>query len=447
VKRSTHIHSFIRRTYFEGALYGIMAGCAESFALYYAVKRNFSIGQIALLTTLPVVLGSITQMCVPFFVTGKTKLSYALKTSFFVQILGLALLVYNTELDLPYAYYALLAALSLYWMGGLTANPLWLDWVSGHVPPSLMGRYLAKRNAFIAFITLGAYISTAYVLNYEGGIHSFVYVFAAALIARSLGLFSHWRIEKRKALFVQKVAKEVKPEGLPMKKAVYISVFGSFLFRSMVFVASPFFLPYMVNELKLSILEYSFLTALPFIGRFLFLSGWGRASTNMRLFLGLELACFGLAIAPISWILSSGNFTYIAISQILTGLLWGGYELSPVLIIQKYWPGSTLNMLGFHLALSNLGSVLGSLLGAQYLKTTESYHDLFGFSISLRLLAALLMLYAFLKIKETRFKSQAYTDFLVTTLSLRPTADFLGRLVFIRKRVDNRSQKTDEPEA
>lgn len=427
------IRKVIARTYFEGSLYAIMAGGAESFALYYAVKRNFTLEQIALLTTLPVVLGSLAQIGVPYFVKTREKLSFALKSSFFIQILGLALMVYTCFLPNDTAYLTLLTSLSFYWIGGLCANPLWLDWISGFVPPNTMHNFLSRRNAFISIVTLAAYILTAYVLNSKTLSDSFVYVFFAALTARSLGLSFQWKLSKINPIFTEKVEKESKPRGIPLKRAVYIAIFGSFLFRSMVFVASPFFLPYMIGEMKLSLMEYSVLTALPFIGRFLFLAGWGQASINLKLFIGLELACFGLALSPLTWVISNSLYI-IGISQLIIGLLWGGYEISQVLIIQKYWPGSTLKMLGFHLALSNIGSVVGAWLGAKYLNIIGSYHDLFVLSMQLRILAALIMFYGFLQLKETRFRSKAYTDFLFASLSLRPTADFLGRLVFVRKR-------------
>jgi MFS family permease len=386
------------------------------------VTKKLSLREIALLTTLPVVLGSLAQILVPYFVRSSKRVYRALKISFLIQIAGLALLFYSTHQQNITFYWTIITSLSLYWIGGLCGNPLWLDWVSGHIPPTIMNSYLSKRNAFIALMTLVAYLITAYLLHSQKLSNEiFYFIFLFAFLARSFGFLLQLKLMKEEAIFLNKMEKEVKANTRQLKYAVYVTVIGSFLFRSVVFIASPFFLPFMINEMKLGVMAYSLLTALPFIGRFLFLSGWGKASKGKHLFLGLQLAAIGVAIGPITWLGGGHNLGLITISQILTGLLWGGYELSQIIIIQKYWPGSTLNMLSFHLALSNLGSVFGSLVGAHYLNYFSSYEDLFIFSIELRLVAALLMLLGFLKIKETRFESHAYTNFLVTTLSLRPT--------------------------
>ncbi|MDD4976730.1 MAG: hypothetical protein PHY93_20410, partial [Bacteriovorax sp.] len=61
----------VKLSHFEGGLYALMVASTESFLLYYAVKQNVTSLQLALLASLPLALGALSQMLVPKLIADK----------------------------------------------------------------------------------------------------------------------------------------------------------------------------------------------------------------------------------------------------------------------------------------------------------------------------------------------------------------------------------------
>lgn len=431
----------VRASYWEGAFYALMVGMAETFALYYAVKQNIPLPQLALLSTFPILLGSMSQWILPQLVrdTGvrRAKLSF-----YVVQILGLFCLC--KAVMSPNYYPWLFVALSLYWIGGLTSGPFWLQWMVGEVPSKAFGGFLSKRNAFVALCTLFAYLSTAAYLNEHSQSRDFLIVFGIGTVARILSFGSQIILSRARINWPESRARP-SPKRIEQLRSPIIWMIGlTALFKTVVTMASPFFLPYMMNELHFGIPEYVGLTAIPFVGRFVFLAGWGRASQDLRPFVGLQIACLGIAIIPAIWAAQPPFFVYV-ISELFGGFLWGGFELCAILIVQRFRPKNTLRTLGLHMSLMSAGSVLGAWLGSLWMqKGNHSFADLFLLSSSLRLSVAALMVLVFIRLPATRVRLQVYGEYLSTALSLRPSLANVGRLIAAPRRkfaLGNQSKK------
>src|SRR5262245_56110437 len=118
-------------SYLEGSLYSVMVGSAETFAIVYAVKRGLSVTEIGFVSTLPILLGAIANWIVPMFVTPQ-RVKPSILACVSVQVVGIVGLVLSTFTNKP--AYPLLISLSLYWIGGAAAGPIWLDWMSNWLP-------------------------------------------------------------------------------------------------------------------------------------------------------------------------------------------------------------------------------------------------------------------------------------------------------------------------
>lgn len=432
---STRCRRLVRASYFEGAFYALMVGMAETFALFYAVKQQIPLTQLALLSTLPILMGSMSQWIMPQLIRNdgirRAKLAFYL-----VQIAGLFCLCRSVMSEDYFPW--LFAALSLYWIGGLTSGPFWLQWMVNEVPSKAFGGFLSKRNAFVALCTLIAYISTAAYLNDHTASKDFLIIFAIGTTARiaSFGcqvLLSRSRIgwpQRRGEISVARVEQ--------LRAPIVWMICLTALFKTVVTMASPFFLPYMINDLHFGIMEYVALTAIPFVGRFLFLAGWGRASQDMRPFIGLQIACIGIAVIPAMWASVPPFFVYILL-ELAGGVLWGGFELCTILIIQRFRPKNTLRTLGLHMSLMSAGSVLGAYGGSLFMQNpAHSYRDLFMLSSSLRLTVAALIVIVFFKMPITRVRLKVYGEYLTTVLSLRPSFSQVGRMLAIPRRTQSK---------
>jgi hypothetical protein len=424
-QRATQCRKLIRQSYWEGAFYALMVGMAEVFALYYAVKNELALDKLALLSTLPVLLGSLFQWVMPLIVKNEnvrsTKLFF-----YVVQIIGLVILCIATQKEdfFPWMF----AALTLYWVGGMTSGPFWLHWIAGQIPSRSFANFLSKRNAFVALCTLAAYISTAGYLHQNSLAHNYLGVFALGTLARLLSFASQFQISKIQIPW--SLPNKVRPPNyyqVPRNAIIWMIALTT-LFKFTVSVSSPFFLPYMIQELHFGILEYVLLTSIPFVGRFLFLAGWGRASQDLRPFVGLQIACLGIALIPAFWAWNKNFGVYIFL-ELASGLLWGGFELCTILIVQRFRPGKTLKTLGLHMSIMSAASVLGAYVGSLWKSQGHSYEQLFLLSSSLRMIVAAAMVMIFLKIPTTRIKFRVYGEYLTTVLSLRTSFANIGRML------------------
>jgi MFS family permease len=403
-----------------------MVGMAESFALFYAVQQQIPLTQLAFLSTLPILMGSLSQWLTPQIVRDSS-LRKAKLCFYLVQILGLFFLCYAVTTPKPFPW--LFAALALYWIGGLTSGPFWLQWMVGEVPSRAFGSFLSKRNAFVALCTLFAYITTAGYLHRHSTSHDFLIVFSIGTLARICSFGSQVYLSRSRIEWPEKRSELPATRIQQLRSPILWMIGLTALFKLVVSMASPFFLPYMVNDLHFGILEYVTLTSVPFVGRFLFLANWGRASSDLRPFIGLQIACFCISAVPALWTYQPPFWVYMML-EFLGGMMWGGFELCTILIVQRFRPKNTLKTLGLHMSLMSGASVVGAYLGSLLMKIPgHSYHDLFLISSGLRVTVASIMVLVFMRLPVTRVRLKVYGDYLTAVLSLRPSFANIGRLL------------------
>ncbi|MEO5668577.1 MAG: MFS transporter [Bdellovibrionota bacterium] len=428
---SSRCRKLVKASYLEGAFYALMVGMAETYALYYAVKQGIALPQLAMLSTLPILMGSMSQWIVPQIVK-ETSLRRAKLAFYVVQIVGLFCLCRSVASVNYYPW--LFAALSLYWIGGMTSGPFWVQWMVNEIPSKAFGAFLSKRNAFVALCTLAAYLATAGYLNEHTASRDFLVVFSVGTIARIFSFASQIFLSRARIDWPERRTEMPAARIEELRSPIVWMIGLTALFKTVVTICTPFFLPYMMNELHFTILDYVALTAVPFVGRFLFLAGWGRASQDLRPFIGLQIACIGISIVPAIWALKPPYFVYLFL-ELSGGVLWGGFELCAILIVQRFRPKNTLRTLGLHMSLMSAGSVLGAWVGSQWMKNpAHSYRDLFVLSSSLRMSVAAIIVIVFLRLPATRVRLKVYGEYLTTVLSLRPSFANVGRLLAAPRR-------------
>jgi MFS family permease len=411
-------------SHIEASLYAIMVGCAEVFALYYAVKRGLDKSQLALLSTVPIVLGSISNWLVPQNVKNK-HLKKALLTVVFIQLIGVLGLFHSVgEAD----YFKwILVSLSLYWIGGMAAGPMWIDWMSGWLPKEKVGRYLSKRNGFTSLITVIAYLSAASFIYRNDEFSQYQFVFGAAFCCRSLS----WLI-----LFFQPQPTVIENESSKafgllkalQSKPIWLMILFTVLFRFVASVASPFFLPYMVNELHFSLLDYAWITAIPFLSRSLFLVQWGEAARSFRPIIGTQIAMFLLSLVCLLWTYTS-NLTLLTFIEGFSGIAWAGIEFCGLVILYGFAPRKARGLVGFHMAFFHFATMLGALVGSELLRSGMTSIELFRLSSVLRLIVGIAFVTAGYHIADIKVSPKHYGKFLMMALSLRSSIFVLSRIL------------------
>ncbi len=390
-----------------------MVASTESFLFYYAVKQNVTSFELAILTTLPLFLGAIAQVIVPKFVSEKHLAASIVWTMLF-QIVGVLGILYTALFH--YSFDALLLYTCIHFMGGLSSSPLWIDWASKIIPKRNFRKYMAGRSSYTWYLILIFYVTMALLGQYTNWF-KLVYVFIIGAVARVLscslqmliirGEFST-KIKERSIRRSLEHEQDQISHILPVELKNYIWTFiiWTSIFRLGAYLSAPFFVPYMVNDLKLSMTHYVILSSIPYFGRALYFNHWGRAGKSYSAFYGVQLSMLYVSIVPIIWIMTRSYYILI-LTEILAGIFWGGFELNQVLMIQNFMhhkmkEGSRV-LLGIHMSLANFFGVLGAIAGSVLLDAKYSFYQVFFASSILRFTISLILIYKALSLRKSDF--------------------------------------------
>ncbi|MBI2520682.1 MAG: MFS transporter [Bdellovibrio sp.] len=421
--------ALIRRlTYFEAIFFAIMVATTESYALYYFTKNGLSHTEIAVLASFPLLVGATAQLAVPWL-TKRWPVGVTLICAILVQSIGIALILHF--LLYPGPFWLLVASFMLYWAGGQTSAPMWMDWASKIISAQDFPQYLGRRNIIATLVVLCFYVTCSFLLKDKS---SFALLFTGGLIARLSSLaLQAFLVARTPHKNIGKEIVQDKSEAmtsLPFeRRRIFITFFLiSGLFRMACYLCSPFFMPYMINDLKLNTVDYVLLTAIPYIGRAMFIQNWGRASKGIRPFWGAQIAAVFIAFLPPLWMLGT-NFYYLSFLQILSGIFWGGMEITMLLVVQNLYYGKARFLLSVQNTILVFFSVLGSLIGAQLLSSGLTYFNVFFISGCLRFIIAILLIFTLNKYHRISLHSWNGRVYLTSILSLRPSLEAVGRII------------------
>ncbi len=412
----------LRLSIVEGLFYAVMVGTSETFVMFYAVKQGLNEREIGIVATAPVLLGAIANWVFPMIVREKF-LKPAILSAISIQILGLLGLFGSVYVAHPFQW--IFASLCLYWIGGMASTPFWLDWMIHWLPPERWGRYLSRRTALVALAVLAPFLATASIVYRISSIEIFKWLFLVAAFARFISLLL-LSVQASPHPLRRKKQMASTPLSVWKSPPILLTIIFTILFRFVSNIASPYFPPYMIHQLKFPLLYYAILTAVPFIGRSLFLARWGEAIRTFRPFIGLQIAMFMISLICLLWTLTR-NLGVLCSIEVFSGIFWGGFELATVLIIQSFSPGNSRTLIGLHVVLMNTATIGGALLGAEWLQQGFSYHDIFRASSFLRFAVTALFVVATLRLSETKTPIRVYGEFFTSIMSIRPSlTDILG---------------------
>ena len=139
-------------------------------------------------------------------------------------------------------------------------------------------------------------------------------------------------------------------------------------------IASPFFTPFMLGELKFSYVKFMFIVSIALVAKAIALPTLGRLAQRFGAWRLLWIGGVIVIPMPMLWTISQATPMLLAI-QLLSGAAWATYELGAFLLFfEAIGPRQRIPML----TLYNLGyaaaTVVGSLIGGGILFLfSESY--------------------------------------------------------------------------
>ena len=355
----------------DGVACSVMIGLGENYLAAFALALGMGELIGGLISSIPLLAGALLQLVSPLAVRRLGSHRRWVVVCVACQAASLLPLAIAAAVgSIPVGLLFLLAA--LYWGSGMASGPVWSNWVDTLIPKRIRSRYFGRRARFGPGGDVGGFRGgriVAAMRRVAGGAVDRVRDFVSRCGVVPFH-FGGAAVEPKRARAaasgaagakIGDVIRRLRHEG-DGRLLIYL-----WAMQAAAQVASPFFTPFMLGELKFSyakfmlILSTSLLTkaiALPTLGLLAHRFGAGRL-----LWVG------GLIVIPLPllWTISQGLPVLLMI-QVLAGIAWATYELAAFLLFfEAIEPRQRIGML----TLYNLGyavaTVGGSLVGGALL--------------------------------------------------------------------------------
>jgi MFS family permease len=309
----------LRHSVRDGMAYSVQVGAGETYFSAFALFLNATAAQVALLSTLPPLLGSSAQIFSAWLGTHFGRRRLVLWGCTLQALLWLPILLVPL-LFAPFAIPALLVLLALYQGANNLSAPQWTSIMRDLVSERRRGRYFGYRTqvttvtTFIALVICGVILDE---VDKSGATYlGFVVIFAVAFVARTVSVYHlTFLYEPAQHGATPDMHIEHWWRSLLSTGAIGFSVYFA-LMNAAVGISSPFFTVYMLRDLKLSYLEFTALSGASVFAQYLMLSTWGRLADVYGNRLILIVTSVSLPVIPLLWLLSA-NFWWLLIFQVL----------------------------------------------------------------------------------------------------------------------------------
>lgn len=385
----------IRRTLgwsvLDGVLHAAMLGVSESYLGVFAVELGHGDAALAILVTLPPLIGAIAQLLAPM-------LAIRLGSRKRLVVLGAALQALShlgfvwIALENSPSLTALLLVKVAFWVSGMIIVPPWNAWMATLTESVARARYFMWRSTachlalLLSFLWSGQFLQAGRAASIH---HAFAVLFGLGLLARGLAaaVVSLQADPDRPLHGVSLSARLREALALgPWKLALAIGLlqFGAH-------VSVPFFTPYMLRTLDLQLNTFALLTAISIVGRAVSLPLWGMLSKRAGLTVAMTAGVVGIAVVPAAWVLSH-DFQDLVLVHVFSGMAWAGFEYASFQLLLGSAPKhSAVEFFSLSGTLSGSLQLAGSMLGTLLLRSGFDYHGVFLVSSVLRLVPAALL--------------------------------------------------------
>lgn len=363
----------MRLSVVEGAFYAAMVGLGETYFVANAVRLGASALEIALVVSLPLCVGALGPAMALFAlprIGSRRPWAVAMVVLQSLALLAVAALDWRGAL-VPASF---ILCLCIYQVGGLATAVAWNSWFGDLVPAEERGRYFARRSRVVQLVLFLSVIGAGVLLQFTEptgagaaapnvASRGFLLLFLAAAAARLISaalLMATWEPRQHRPATLKRIARFVSSdEGGHTVKLLL----GGASLQLVTYIASPFFVPFMLEELQFSYLEYMAATVTVMVGKFLLFPAWGRTVDRYGARAALMLAATMVAIVPLPWLFAKG-LGVVLFAQLISGATWSGWEISFFsILVEKSVKRTRTYVFAAQSALNGTAQLLGGALG------------------------------------------------------------------------------------
>jgi MFS family permease len=353
----------LRHSLRDGVAFSVQVGAGETYFTAFALFLRATAPQVALLSTLPALLGSLGQLFSAWLGRFAGRRRLVLIGCSLQAFLWLPILLVPA-LFAPAPIAALLVLLVLYHSANSLSAPQWTSIMRDLVSERRRGRYFGLRTRLTTITTFVSLVIAGLILHWldtSGRTYiGFVIVFLVACLARCVSTYH--------LTYLHEPPVEAAPpdmhithwwQNLVASGAVSFSTYF-ILMNAAVGISAPFFTVYMLRDLELSYLAYMVLTGTSVLAQFLMLATWGRVADIYGNRLILLVTSISLPVVPLLWLVTD-EFWYLMFCQAVSGFSWSGFTLACGNLLYELVPRSRR---AAYVAFHNVGTAAGVFLGA-----------------------------------------------------------------------------------
>ncbi len=386
----------------DGVACSVMIGIGENYVAPFALALGMDELVAGLVASVPVLAGAVLQTISPWAIRrlgSNRRWVVACVVCQAVSFLPLAAAAIAG--NLPVAILFLLAA--IYWGSGMASGPAWTSWVDTLIPERIRAAYFGRRARFCQAATVVGFAGGGLWLEFGESLGApltaFAVLFLVAASCRSISAVFLVRQNERRgaceALMAGARTSVLKPLGHAHQRRL---LFYLWAMQAAAQVASPYFTPFMLGQLKFSYAKFMVIISTSLVAKAVALPTLGLLAQRFGAMRVLWIAGFIVIPLPLFWMISQAT-PFLLMIQVLAGASWATYELAAFLLF--FEAVDARNRTGF-LTLYNLGyaaaTVAGSLAGGGLLavlgETHAAYLTLFAASGAARLLTVPLLIRA-----------------------------------------------------
>jgi len=396
--KDPQVQQSLRHSLKDAVAFSVMAGGLETYFSAFALFLKASATQVAVLASLPNLLGSLAQLLSAWLGHRMNQRKTLIVAGAYGQAAILPLMMLLPWLYPQYAIPILLVCLTLYYAAAHFIAPQWMSLMGELVSERRRGRFFARRTALATITSFTALCAAGLILHVFNlqklTAAGFALLFGLAFIAR---LKSAWHLTqmhepRTHAASLEPVHNLGWLAAERFRPALRFSLFF-ILMQTAVGISAPFFSVYMLKTLHFSYLEYMANIGTAVLVQFMTLRYWGRISDVMGNRLVLMTTGSIIPFLPAMWVWS-GNFWYLMSLQVVSGFCWAGFSLSAGNILYELIPKEKrATYQALQSVVMTLGVFCGSMLGVIVSNTLPERFTLLGlqFHLAASLLWALLL--------------------------------------------------------
>ncbi|MBU4486724.1 MAG: MFS transporter [Candidatus Delongbacteria bacterium] len=394
-RKSNNLRKAIKLSIIEGSyaqIYASLSSIGTVFITKFAILLNATPFHFGVLSA----IGQFSQLFQPLgaIITKKleTRKSKTVRYAFIGRFLTLLLPVIPFYFMGDSAIYLFLTICLISTVLLAISGNMWIAWISDLIPLRFRGRFFSNRSVYLTI----AAVLTGYIFGFfldlfdsaEGGLaekfkdsfsigvyftkenlpYAYTIIFGTAA---AVGLYGLLILNKQPEL-----PKKIETESFivlllsPFKDRNYrkLIIFGCWWMLA-IGIGAPFWQPFMISNLKMSMLELQIYGTFSTIGALFMLRPWGRFVDRFGNKPAMILAIILGSVNPFIWLFAApDNYWFLFIEAATSGVMWSGANVITTNFVLAVAPqGKQQIYSGMYSAVTGLAIVVTMLLSGMFL--------------------------------------------------------------------------------